>query len=133
MRLLLDESLPRRLGRLLAGHEIVTVAEAGWSGLTNGRLLDVAQHQFDCLLTADRSLVYQQSLPRFAIAVIVLRAKTNRIEDLAPLVPRAIDGRRLGHSVVRMHGHVSSAALQGTPRRPLRQPCHRDSPGIKAN
>ena len=90
MRLLLDESLPRRLGRLLAGHEVVAVAEAGWSGLTNGQLLGVAQHQFDCLITADQSLVYQQSLPRFDIAVIVLRAKTNRLQDLAPLVPEAL-------------------------------------------
>ena len=91
MRLLLDESLPRRLGRLLSEHDVVTVADAGWSGLTNGRLLGVAQEHFDCLLTADRSLVYQQSLPRFDIAVIVLRAKTNRLEDLAPLMPRILE------------------------------------------
>lgn len=90
MRLLLDESLPRRLGRLLAGHAVVSVADAGWSGLTNGRLLGVAQERFDCLLTADRSLVYQQSLPRFQISVLVLRAKTNRLEDLAPLIPRVL-------------------------------------------
>ena len=91
MRLLLDESLPRRLGRLLVGHAVVSVADAGWSGLTNGRLLGLAQEQFDCLLTADRSLVYQQLLPRFDIAVLVLRARTNRLEDLAPLVPRVLE------------------------------------------
>lgn len=90
MRLLLDESLPRRFGRLLAGHEVVTVGEAGWSGLTNGRLLGLAQHQFDCFLTADRSLVYQQTIGRFDIAVIVLRARTNRLEDLAPLISRTL-------------------------------------------
>ena len=91
MRLLLDESLPRRLGRLLSEHDVVTVADAGWSGLTNGRLLGVAQEQFDCLLTADRSLVYQQSLPRFDIAVVVLRARTNRLEDLGPLIARTLE------------------------------------------
>jgi predicted nuclease of predicted toxin-antitoxin system len=91
VRLLLDESLPRRFGRLLAGHAVFSVSDAGWSGLTNGRLLGVAQDQFDCLLTADRSLVYQQSLPRFNIAVLVLRAKTNRLEDLAPLIPRILE------------------------------------------
>ena len=91
MRLLLDESLPRRLGRVLVGHDVVSVAEAGWSGLTNGRLLQVAQERYDCLITADRSLVYQQSLPRFDIAVLVLRAKTNRLEDLAPLVPQILE------------------------------------------
>jgi hypothetical protein len=91
VRLLLDESLPRRLGRLLGGHSVVSVADAGWSGLTNGRLLRVAQERFDCLLTADRSLVYQQSMPRFDIAVLVLRAKTNRLDDLAPLIPRVLE------------------------------------------
>ena len=91
MRLLLDESLPRRLGHLLTGHAVVSVAEAGWSGMTNGRLLGVAQDEFDCLLTADRSLVYQQSLPRFDIAVLVLRAKTNRLEDLTPLASRVLE------------------------------------------
>ena len=53
-------------------------------------VLGVAQEEFDCLLTADRSLVYQQSLPRFEISVLVLRAKTNRLEDLAPLIPRVL-------------------------------------------
>lgn len=90
MRLLLDESLPRRLAHLFAGHEVLTVADAGWSGLTNGRLLDLAQHGFHCHVTVDRSLVHQQVLAKFAIAVLVLRARTNRLEDLAPLIPLAL-------------------------------------------
>jgi predicted nuclease of predicted toxin-antitoxin system len=36
MKVLLDECLPRKLGRLLVGHEVTTVQEAGWSGVTNG-------------------------------------------------------------------------------------------------
>jgi hypothetical protein len=91
VKLLLDESLPRRLGLLIPGHEVITVVEAGWSGLTNGRLLAAAQQQFDCLLTVDRSLVFQQSLPQYTIAVLVLRARTNRIDDLAPLIPRVLE------------------------------------------
>jgi hypothetical protein len=91
VKLLLDESLPRRLGLLIPGHEVITVVEAGWSGLTNGRLLAAAQQKFDCLLTVDRSLVFQQSLPQYTIAVLVLRARTNRIDDLAPLIPRVLE------------------------------------------
>ena len=68
MRLLLDESLPKPFGRLLVGHDVDTVIDAGWSGLTNSKLLEAAQHRFDCLLTADQSLAYQQNLPRFAKA-----------------------------------------------------------------
>ena len=103
MRLLLDESLPRPFGRLLVGYDVDTVAEAGWSGLTNGELLEVAQHRFDCLLTADQSLAHQQNLPRFAIAVVVLRARTNRVADLTPLVPQVLQilsSLRPGHCVV---------------------------------
>jgi predicted nuclease of predicted toxin-antitoxin system len=91
VRLLLDESLPRQLARLLGDHDVVTVVDAGWAGLTNGRLLDVAQGRFDCLLTADRSLAYQQNMAGFAIAVLVLRAHTNRTADLAPLVPKVLE------------------------------------------
>lgn len=103
MRLLLDESLPRPFGRLLVGHDVDTVVDAGWSGLTNGELLEVAQHRFDCLLTADQSLAQQQNLPRFAIAVVVLRARTNRVADLTPLVPQVLQilsSLRPGYCVV---------------------------------
>jgi hypothetical protein len=38
-------------------------------------------------VTVDRNLSFQQNLPAFAIAVIVLRARTNRLSDLQLLVP----------------------------------------------
>jgi PHP family Zn ribbon phosphoesterase len=43
------------------------------------------------LLTVDRGLVFQQTVRRFAIAVLVMHAKTNRIDDLAPLIPRVLE------------------------------------------
>jgi hypothetical protein len=61
MRVLLDECLPRALRRELPGHEVKTVGEAGWAGVTNGELLTLAAGHFDVLLTVDRSLEYQQS------------------------------------------------------------------------
>lgn len=88
MRLLLDESLPRKLGRELSPHAVRTVAQMGWAGITNGALLRrAAAEGFDVLLTADRNLEYQQNLPAIAIAVIVLIARSNRVPDLLPLVP----------------------------------------------
>ena len=39
MRLLLDESLPRPLADLLAGHEVRTVTQMGWTSVRNGALL----------------------------------------------------------------------------------------------
>jgi hypothetical protein len=47
MRLLLDECLPRQLKRELAGHDVVTVPEAGLAGLKNGALLRRASELFD--------------------------------------------------------------------------------------
>lgn len=54
MRILLDESLPRRLRSAFPGHEVATVAEAGWSGLSNGELLQLAAERFDLFVTADQ-------------------------------------------------------------------------------
>jgi hypothetical protein len=55
MRILLDESLPRRLSRALAEHKVFTVVEAGWSDVKNGKLLALAAVQFDVFVTVDRN------------------------------------------------------------------------------
>ena len=82
MRILLDESLPRRLHHLFAGHEVVTVVEAGWSGVANGELLQLAATRFDVFVTADQNLQYQQNLSALPIAVAVLVARDNQVESL---------------------------------------------------
>ena len=87
MKLLLDECIDQRLRADLHGHEVKTVAEMGWSNFKDGDLLSAAQHEFDTLITVDRNLPYQQHLPKFNIAVIILRARTNRLAHLKPLVP----------------------------------------------
>lgn len=87
MRILLDESLPRRLRGELKSHSVTTVREAGWSGIGNGELLKLAAGRFDVLLTADQNLQVQQNLAGLPMSVVVLAAPTNRIEDLRPLVP----------------------------------------------
>ena len=90
MKILLDECLPRRVARLLAGHEVITVRQMNWLGLSNGRLLAVANPQFEVFLTVDKNLVRQQDLTGLRIAVIVLRARSNKIDDLGPLVPQVL-------------------------------------------
>ena len=75
MRILLDESLPRRLRGDLTGHAVVTVAQCGWSGLENGELLQVAAGRFDAFLTADQNTEYQQNLNALPLAVVVLVAR----------------------------------------------------------
>src|SRR5947209_820470 len=86
MRVLLDECVPRALRNDLPGHEVETVAEAGWAGVKNGELLKLAARQFDVLLTIDRSLEYQQNFSGLALAVIVVHASSNDIAVLRPLM-----------------------------------------------
>ena len=87
MRVLLDECIDWRLARDLAGHEVKTAQQMGWATIENGALLRLAASRFDAFVTVDRNLSFQQNVPKFSIAVIVLRAKTNRLADLRSLVP----------------------------------------------
>lgn len=87
MRLLLDESLPRRFGRLLTGHDVASVQRRGWAGISNGALLKLAAVEFDAFLTADQNLQYQQTLSALPISVFVRAARSTALIDLAPLVP----------------------------------------------
>jgi hypothetical protein len=63
----------------------------GWASKKNGQLLSLAQVDFDIFLTSDRNLSHQQNLSTFDIAVVVLVAPSNRIDDLRPLVPRVLE------------------------------------------
>jgi hypothetical protein len=63
----------------------------GWASKRNGELLALAVGQFEVFLTADRNLSYQQDLSSFDIAIVVLVARSNRLEDLRPLVPRILE------------------------------------------
>ncbi len=88
--MLLDECVDRRLAADIQGHDVKTVPEAGWAALNNGDLLRRAQHEFDAFITTDRNLPFQQDLSRFSIAVIVLRAPSNRVTDLRRLIPQLL-------------------------------------------
>ena len=87
MKVLLDECVDRRLARDILGHEVLTVLDLGWAGVQNGALLARAAGQFDAFVTVDRNLAFQQRIDNLLFAVVVLRARTNRLADLRPLVP----------------------------------------------
>ena len=92
MRVLLDEQLPRQLAPLLTTHEVRTVQQESWAGLTNGALLDAAEAAgFTVLVTGDQNLEFQQNLAALPVAVVVLIADSNRLESLEPLVPDVLD------------------------------------------
>jgi len=87
VRVLLDECVDWRLSRDIVGHDVKTARQMGWATIKNGELLDLASEHFDVLVTVDRNLFFQQNLGAVSIAVIVLRARTNRLAELRPLVP----------------------------------------------
>jgi hypothetical protein len=93
VRILLDECLPHELAAELAGHEVSTVQQAGWGGLKNGELLKKASGRFEVLLTIDKNIQRQQTIP-LDVAVITVRARSNRIQDLRPLVPALLQAVR---------------------------------------
>jgi predicted nuclease of predicted toxin-antitoxin system len=90
MRILLDESLPISLKQEFRGHKVTTVVAQGWSGKKNGELLKLTEAQFDVFITADQNLQYQVNLMRAKISIIILAAKTNRLDDLKPLAAKAL-------------------------------------------
>ena len=90
MRILLDESVPSRLGRLLVGHEVISSQRRGWSGVKNGKLLALAASEFDVLVTADKGIEYQQNRATLPIAVLIVLAHSNRMADMEPVVPNVL-------------------------------------------
>lgn len=85
--MLLDECVPRRLRHALPGLEVSTVADEGWLGRRNGDLLrSMAEAGFTHLVTVDRNLMFQQNVAAAGVAILVVRARTNRITELRPLM-----------------------------------------------
>lgn len=92
MKLILDENLPHQLRNELPGHDCHTVAYMGWGGIENGELLKrAAAAGFEALVTKDANLQYEQNLVNLPIAVIVIRAASNDIDDIRPLLPAILD------------------------------------------
>ncbi|MGB7709819.1 MAG: DUF5615 family PIN-like protein [Microcoleus sp.] len=90
MKLILDECIDRRLAKEFVGYEVKTVPQMGWAGIKNGQLMALVEAEFDVFITVDRNLSFQQNLPHFNIAVVVLQASSNRLADLKPVVPNIL-------------------------------------------
>lgn len=86
MRVLLDENVPRDLKTTLVGHDVVTVQGLGWSGTLNGELLKRASGTIEAFVTLDRKLEHQHNISALPFGVVILRARSSKMQDLAPLV-----------------------------------------------
>lgn len=59
----------------------------GWASIVNGDLIKLAEAHFDVFITVDKGMVYQQNFKSTVLGFILLRALSNRLEDLLPFVP----------------------------------------------
>ena len=95
MRVLLDECLPKKLKNDLQGHDCRTVPEAGFAGRKNGELISLAERSgFEVFLTVDKGVEYQRNLAGTKIAILIVRAKSNRLKDLLPYAPACLAAMR---------------------------------------
>lgn len=89
MRILFDQGTPVTIRNALQGHSVRTANEEGWSTLSNGELLRVAEAaRFDVLLTSDTSLPHQQNLKGRKLAVVILTS--NRLKLIQSSIPEII-------------------------------------------
>jgi len=90
LRVLLDECIDARFAPHVVGFDTQTVLGKGWSGISNGKLLALAQAEFNVFVTVDKNLSFQQHLPKFSIAVILIHCKSNRVQDLLEVLPNLL-------------------------------------------
>ena len=97
MRILLDQSTPAPLRKVLVDHSVTTAYEKGWDKLTNGELLAAAEKSFDVFVTTDQNLRYQQNLTGRRLAILVLPTTSwPRLEPRAAPIATAVSALRPG-------------------------------------
>ena len=99
MKILLDESLPRKLRSDFGSeHEVWTVRDKGWLGKKNGELLKLMiADNFKLFITVDKNLPYQQNLDRLPLTIFVLNSKDNRRSSLQKLIPLVFEKIKIGN------------------------------------
>ncbi|MBP0614631.1 hypothetical protein [Jiella mangrovi] len=80
MKALLDESVPKAVARLLGERALdASKFPNDWKGLRNGDLLRrLVEKGYDCLITCDKNLLFQQSTRSLGIGIIVLPSQNVR-------------------------------------------------------
>jgi hypothetical protein len=103
MRVLLDECVHAGIHKAFVGHSVITVPQAGWSGIKNGRLLALIAGNFDVFLTIDQNIRQQQNLSGLSFAILLVAVPDNKIESFLPLFDamlRAVEGSRPGEILI---------------------------------
>lgn len=93
MKILFDQGTPVPLRLHLNAHEVDTVAERGWSTLSNGDQLRSAEKDgYKLFITTDQNLRYQQNISGRTLGIIVLMSTSwPRIRVRIAAITAAID------------------------------------------
>ena len=87
-KILLDECIPRKLKDRFPEHECTAVYELGWAGKKNGDLLSLAEESgFQVFIILDRGMAYQHNVTGRGIGILLIRAKSSRLVDVAVRAP----------------------------------------------
>ncbi len=104
MKILLDECLPVDFRHSFPGHDAHSVEWAGLKGTKNGELLRAAEGAgYQVLLTVDLGIPRQQTVVGRKLSIVLIRSRTNQMEDLLPLAPaisKALESIQSGESVL---------------------------------
>lgn len=91
MKILFDENFPKLIKNELKDFTVFTTGEMGWNGIKNGKLLKLMfENEFDCLLTLDKNLMYQQNLQSLPVKILVINTFDTTYKNLLKLVPKII-------------------------------------------
>ena len=92
MRILLDECIPIRFAQFIPGHDVTTAQQFfATTNLDDGSVLDrIPSGHFDAFITVDKNLRFQQNLRGRPFRIVLLRAPSNALEYLVPLVPSLV-------------------------------------------
>jgi predicted nuclease of predicted toxin-antitoxin system len=91
MRILLDECVNPRVLAAFQGHEVKTVIEMGWGGITNGKLLALAQEEFDVFVTLDQNIEHQLNMRKIGLGLLVVKVPDNKIKFYEPIFPQMLE------------------------------------------
>lgn len=87
MKIIIDECLPRRLRTLLPAFDKVwMVPQINLSGYQDNQLLDELDvKSIAVFITIDGNIEYQQQFHGRSFGTVIIRAASNRFQDLQPL------------------------------------------------
>lgn len=92
MKIMLDECVPWPMRKIFAGHHCTTAGYRGWGGYSNGKLLSLAETEFELFVTADQNLRYQQNMTGRRLGILELSTNDlRRIMAAADAIREAVE------------------------------------------